>query len=111
MRNRKGNVLVSGPRTGCLLAVWNSREAFEAAYPPGSTAKDLARPLREGFAPPCATMIEFSTLMALKVVWKTPVPSGLNIARKKRARLGAKQAPFQGPSCPGQLRNVPCERI
>ncbi len=39
MKNQKGAVLVTDPRTGHLLAVWNPREAFSSAYPPGSTAK------------------------------------------------------------------------
>jgi len=54
MQNQKGNVLVSDPRTGCLLAVWNSREAFGAAYPPGSTAKlfTATAAMQEGLVSP-----------------------------------------------------------
>jgi cell division protein FtsI/penicillin-binding protein 2 len=54
MQNRKGNVLVSDPRTGCLLAAWNSREAFGTAYPPGSTAKlfTATAAMQEGLVSP-----------------------------------------------------------
>lgn len=54
MQKRKGNVLVADPRTGCLLAVWNSRQAFKAAYPPGSTAKlfTAAAAMQEGLISP-----------------------------------------------------------
>jgi len=54
MQKRRGNVLVADPRTGCLLAVWNSRQAFETAYPPGSTAKlfTAAAAMEEGLISP-----------------------------------------------------------
>ena len=39
MRERRGAVIASDPRTGRILALWNARGAFEDAYPPGSTAK------------------------------------------------------------------------
>jgi cell division protein FtsI/penicillin-binding protein 2 len=54
MQKRRGAVLVSNPRTGCLLAVWNSRKAFESAYPPGSTAKLFtgAAAMEEGLISP-----------------------------------------------------------
>ena len=54
MQNRRGAVLVSDPRRGHLLAVWNSRQAFEEAYPPGSTAKlfTSAAAMEEGLVSP-----------------------------------------------------------
>jgi cell division protein FtsI/penicillin-binding protein 2 len=54
MQKRRGTVLVSDPQTGRLLAVWNSQEAFEDAYPPGSTAKlfTSAAALEEGLVLP-----------------------------------------------------------
>ena len=39
MRGHQGAVIVSNPMTGEILAAWNLTEAFEKAYPPGSTAK------------------------------------------------------------------------
>jgi cell division protein FtsI/penicillin-binding protein 2 len=54
MQKRRGNVLVADPRTGRLLAAWNPRQAFEAAYPPGSTAKlfTAAAAMEEGLISP-----------------------------------------------------------
>jgi cell division protein FtsI/penicillin-binding protein 2 len=54
MQKHRGNVLVADPRTGYLLAAWNSRQAFEAAYPPGSTAKlfTAAAAMDEGLISP-----------------------------------------------------------
>jgi cell division protein FtsI/penicillin-binding protein 2 len=54
MRNRRGSVLVADPRTGLLLASWNSRQAFASAWPPGSTAKlfTAAAALEEGLISP-----------------------------------------------------------
>src|SRR5262245_51156794 len=34
-----GAAIVSNPRTGTVLAVWNQKTAFDDAFPPGSTAK------------------------------------------------------------------------
>lgn len=39
MRGRTGAVLVSNPKTGEILAVWNPKAVFDLAFPPGSTAK------------------------------------------------------------------------
>ncbi len=39
MSGTNGAVIVSNPKTGSILAVWNSQIAFERAFPPGSTAK------------------------------------------------------------------------
>jgi peptidoglycan glycosyltransferase len=54
MQKRRGNVLVADLRTGRLLAAWNSRQAFELAYPPGSTIKlfTAAAALEEGLISP-----------------------------------------------------------
>ena len=50
MRGHHGAVIVSNPATGEILAVWNLTQAFERAYPPGSTAKLVtsAAALEEG---------------------------------------------------------------
>lgn len=39
LQGKQGAVIVSDPRTGRILAVWNSQAAFKEAYSPGSTAK------------------------------------------------------------------------
>ncbi|MBI4164543.1 MAG: hypothetical protein HY508_02285 [Acidobacteria bacterium] len=39
MRGTGGAAIVSDPRTGRILAVWNRRVIFQSAFPPGSTAK------------------------------------------------------------------------
>lgn len=39
MQGRQGAVIVSDPRTGRILSIWNPPTAFQEAYPPGSTAK------------------------------------------------------------------------
>lgn len=50
MQGRRGAAIISDPRTGELLSVWNPQVAFEAAFPPGSTAKlvESAAALEEG---------------------------------------------------------------
>ncbi len=42
MQGKQGAVIVSDPRTGRILAIWNPTTAFDEAYPPGSTAKLVA---------------------------------------------------------------------
>ena len=39
MKGAGGTAIVSDPRTGRVLAVWNRKEALERRFPPGSTAK------------------------------------------------------------------------
>lgn len=39
LQGRAGAVIVSDPRSGRVLAVWNPQTAFKEAYTPGSTAK------------------------------------------------------------------------
>ncbi len=54
MRGHPGAAIVSNPATGEILAVWNPSEAFDKAYPPGSTAKLVASAaaLEEGVISP-----------------------------------------------------------
>lgn len=42
MKGMSGAVIVSNPRTGVILAIWNHEVAFQNAFPPGSTAKIVA---------------------------------------------------------------------
>lgn len=50
MQGKVGAAIVSDPRTGQILAVWNSQKALQQAYAPGSTAKVVvsAAALEEG---------------------------------------------------------------
>jgi cell division protein FtsI/penicillin-binding protein 2 len=54
MRGHRGAAIVANPATGQILAVWNSSEAFDKAFPPGSTAKLVASTaaLEEGVISP-----------------------------------------------------------
>jgi cell division protein FtsI/penicillin-binding protein 2 len=54
MRERAGAAIVSNPRTGQILAIWNPQGAFKEAYTPGSTAKIVATAaaLEEGILTP-----------------------------------------------------------
>lgn len=54
MAGKGGAVIVSDPRTGQILALWNSQCAFKEAYAPGSTAKLVASTaaLKEGIISP-----------------------------------------------------------
>ena len=42
MQGKQGAVIVSNPRTGRILAIWNPHSALQEAFPPGSTAKVVA---------------------------------------------------------------------
>jgi len=42
MKGTGGAVIVSDPRSGRILAIWNRRVGFQQAFPPGSTAKLVA---------------------------------------------------------------------
>ena len=54
MAGKAGAVIVSNPRTGRILALWNPQTAFKEAYTPGSTAKLVlsAAALEEGIISP-----------------------------------------------------------
>src|ERR1039457_3076549 len=54
MQGKAGTVIVSDPRSGQILAVWNSQSAFKEAYTPGSIAKLVvsAAALEEGVISP-----------------------------------------------------------
>jgi len=54
MHEKAGAVIVSEPRTGRILAIWNAPSAFKEAYTPGSTAKLVASAaaLEEGVISP-----------------------------------------------------------
>ena len=53
-QGKPGAVIVSDPRTGQILALWNPQSAFKEAYTPGSTAKLVASAaaLEEGIISP-----------------------------------------------------------
>jgi len=42
LQGKQGAVIVSDPRTGRILAIWNSHSALQEAFPLGSTAKVVA---------------------------------------------------------------------
>jgi cell division protein FtsI/penicillin-binding protein 2 len=42
MQGKPGAVIVSNPKTGRILAIWNTHTALHEAFPPGSTAKVVA---------------------------------------------------------------------
>jgi len=59
MQTKAGAVIVSDPRTGRILAVWDPQSAFKEAYAPGSTAKLVvsAASLEEGLISPSETIL------------------------------------------------------
>lgn len=54
LQGKSGAVIVSDPRSGRILAVWNPQSAFKEAFTPGSTAKLVASAaaLEEGVISP-----------------------------------------------------------
>jgi cell division protein FtsI/penicillin-binding protein 2 len=42
MPGKQGAAVVSNPKTGRILAIWNTQTALQEAFPPGSTAKVVA---------------------------------------------------------------------
>lgn len=59
MRDNPGAVIVSDPRSGQVIALWNARCAFRQAYTPGSTAKLVvsAAALEEGVISPSSRIL------------------------------------------------------